>query len=52
MNYLVGRKVFATSNEASAYANWYLRQTRIVLAVLATNRKEKQRICPQQEEGF
>lgn len=39
MNYLVGRKVFATSNEASAYANWYLRQTRIVLAVLATNRK-------------
>ena len=39
MNYLVDKKVFATLSEANAYANWYLKQTRIVLAVLATNRK-------------
>lgn len=39
MNYLCGKYVFATIDEANAYANYVIKHTRVVLGVFKTNRK-------------
>ena len=39
MNYICGKYVFATEEEANAYRNEVIRQTRHVLGVFRTERK-------------
>lgn len=39
MNYICGKCVFATEEEANQYRNEVMRQTRVVLGVFKTNRK-------------
>lgn len=38
-NYSVGKLVFATENEANAYRNLVMKETRHVLGVFPTNKK-------------
>ena len=39
MNYICGKCIFATEEEANQYRNLVMKETRVVLGVFKTNRK-------------